>query len=279
MWLYPTRAIRRKNLAELLLLAAIAAPGEHFATTRGPENPRQRARYLEWRALAAELRLPVTFEVGPRHRGAFAALLAGAYGLVSTSVSEGFGLAFLEPWSVGRPMVGRALPEITDEFQEAGVDLMGLYRRLDVPVCWIGSRRLRCLADQVLRKVLEAYGREVSPDQRERVLHTWVRDEVVDFGRLDETAQEQVVRKVVGSPEAAAELSGQHLALPEGWPEQVRRNRQVVAREYSLESYGKKLRRAYQALAGAPCGRLEALDGASILDGFLAPERLIPLCS
>ena len=37
----------------------------------------------------------------------FAALLASAHALVTTSVAEGFGLAFLEPWLMGRPLAGR----------------------------------------------------------------------------------------------------------------------------------------------------------------------------
>ncbi len=51
--LYPTRAIRRKNLGELLLHAALSPAGTLFATTLRPENPEWRAIHGRWEALAA----------------------------------------------------------------------------------------------------------------------------------------------------------------------------------------------------------------------------------
>jgi hypothetical protein len=65
LWLYPTRAIRRKNLGEFLLWSALA-PEEiglrHLGTGKSWEWP----RYARWKEVAAELDLPVQFEaVGP----------------------------------------------------------------------------------------------------------------------------------------------------------------------------------------------------------------------
>ena len=42
--------------------------------------------------------------------------MASAHRLVTTSVAEGFGLAFLEPWLFGKGLLGRNLPEITVDF-------------------------------------------------------------------------------------------------------------------------------------------------------------------
>jgi len=57
LWLYPTRAIRRKNLGEFLLWSALAGPDEQFATTRAPRNPAERPVYEAWLGFARELGL------------------------------------------------------------------------------------------------------------------------------------------------------------------------------------------------------------------------------
>ncbi|RYD26131.1 MAG: hypothetical protein EOP87_23255, partial [Verrucomicrobiaceae bacterium] len=64
--LYPTRAIRRKNLGELLLLSMFAPEGARFAVTRVPEDPAARAIHDHWKWLAEEMELPVHFGVVDR---------------------------------------------------------------------------------------------------------------------------------------------------------------------------------------------------------------------
>lgn len=93
------------------------------------------------------------FALGERWQGSFGALLRSAHALVTTSVAEGFGLAFLEPWLAERAVVGRDLPEITHEFQAEGVDPGGLYTRLEVPVDWAGWEVL----ERKVREGLEDY--------------------------------------------------------------------------------------------------------------------------
>ncbi len=61
-------------------------------------------------------------------------MIAKADALITTSVAEGFGLAFLEPWLASKPLVGRNLPEITADFAEHGLDLSALYNCLPVPL-------------------------------------------------------------------------------------------------------------------------------------------------
>ena len=43
-------------------------------------------------------------------------MVAHAKAIVSTSVAEGFGLGFLEPWIFGKGLCGRDIPEITSDF-------------------------------------------------------------------------------------------------------------------------------------------------------------------
>lgn len=274
LFLYPTRAIRRKNLGEFLLWSAVTEEGNRFATTMGPENPRERPRYEQWKHFAAELGLPVEFELASRPGNSFVGLLRRARGLVTTSVAEGFGLAFLEPWLVGRPVCGRDLPEITDEFRDQGIQLPHLYRRLDVPVQWIGRGRLLDCAVAGQEKSLAAYGREPGPGCLDRILAAWIRGDKVDFGRLNEEMQQLVIRRLVRDPAEATLLRPDGLPDPVSCDAPLEGNRKILRQRYSLAGYGAHLQKVYQHVVGSVSTPLDALDGEQLLNHFLAPERL-----
>ena len=274
LFLYPTRAIRRKNLGEFLLWAAVSPKDHCFATTLGPENPRERPRYEQWKRFAAELQLPVEFELALQPGNTFEGLLGQARGLMTTSVAEGFGLAFLEPWLVGRPVCGRDLPEITDEFREEGIELPHLYKRLDVPVQWLGRGRLLDCAAAGQEKNLAAYGRRPTVDCMGRIVAAWIKDEHVDFGRLDEEMQQQVIRRLVREPLEMTNLIPESLPDPVACDGPLAENRKILQEKYSLHGYGERLRGVYNQVADSAETSLDALDGEELLNHFLAPERL-----
>ncbi|MCB1120751.1 MAG: hypothetical protein KJT03_04335, partial [Verrucomicrobiae bacterium] len=139
--LYPTRSIRRKNMGEMLLWAAASEGDTLFGSTLAPANPTALPIYEQWVKLADELNLPVHFGLGEKHN--FHALLNAADALVTTSIAEGFGLAYLEPALIPKQLIGRDLPDITGDFKDAGIRLDNLYTRLEVPIAWIGYERLR----------------------------------------------------------------------------------------------------------------------------------------
>lgn len=276
LWLYPTRAIRRKNLGELLLWSTVAEQRDLFAATQAPQNPAEQPRYQRWAALVQELGLPVELALGDRVDD-FPGLLASAHALVTTSVAEGFGLAFLEPWLVGRPLVGRDLPEITRDFTAAGLGLGGLYRRLDIPLDWLDRDRLRRAMERALGDVMSAYGRTETATDLERLWNSTVRDRQVDFGRLDEIAQEEIIRHLAANRRDGSTLSPPRLTGAAD-PDRVAQNLEVVQRDYSIAGYGRRLQEIYQSLLDAPFdSKLGAADGAVLLNQFLAPERLFLL--
>jgi hypothetical protein len=271
LWLYPTRAIRRKNLGECLLWAALAGEQDHFAATQAPQNPQEQPIYQRWVALAQELALPMTFAAGAQ--ADFGALVAASHALITTSVAEGFGLAFLEPWLLSKPLVGRDLPEITADFTAAGVRLPGLYQRLDVPLAWLDATRLRAAFDSAATERAAAYGRPAA-DTAELAWHSAVRGAHIDFGRLDEPAQMQVIRRLRADPSARTALCPPALdAAPA--TAAIGENRSVIGREYSVVGFGARLAAVYALVAGAePSATFSAADGAVLLGEFLAPERL-----
>ena len=138
--LYPVRGIRRKNLGETLLWAALTRDVAVFGVTLAPLNPLERHRYARWCTVASELHLPCIFEVGGEDGLTLAENFAACDRVLTTSLAEGFGLVFLEACLSQRPLIGRDLPEVTSDFVQRGVTFTGLHSRVDVPVAWLGRQ-------------------------------------------------------------------------------------------------------------------------------------------
>lgn len=279
LFLYPVRGIRRKNLGEFLLWAALAQPGDRFAVTRAPQNPLEQPRYNDWVALAQALNLPVTFALGETWEGSFAALLRQSFAVVTTSIAEGFGLVFLEPWLAGRQLLGRKLPEITIEFERIGLDLSQLYERLLIPLDWIGEDSFVQAIQHALPPVYAAYGRTVQHDDIQRAVAAAITEKRVDFGRLDETFQRNILQRIVNNPALKTAIIPNTLVSSTNCPTILQHNHQIVTHQFSLPKYGRQLAVLYQTVATSPVVPLPPLDADTLLNQFLAPERFALLRS
>lgn len=275
--LYPTRGIRRKNLGEMLLLAALSGDRTVFASTLAPENPEWKAIHDRWQAFASRHRLPVAMGIGDDPQVSFGGLVAAADRLLTTSVAEGFGLAFLEPWLADKPVTGRNLPEITTDFAEQGIQLEGFYDRLEVPMAWIDSNDLHRRLDESLSRAFSAYGRELPDDAIERAYMASVRDGRVDFGRLDEGLQEAVLETLLADSTRQKEID-----LPTSKPGDaslINSNRRTVEDAFSIAAYGNRLSEIYESLTATSKGSVTSLDSDALLDAFLDPSRFMLLRS
>ncbi|NNJ71164.1 MAG: hypothetical protein HKP10_07755, partial [Kiritimatiellales bacterium] len=247
--LYPARAIRRKNLGELLLWSLLAPEGYTFQSTLAPQNPKWQGYYNEWVAFAEELGLPVEFDAGRKHD--FADLVRNADALISTSIAEGFGLAFLEPWLEGKMLVGRKLPEITTDFEKEGLDLSSLYATLPVPLEWAGVELFMETLTSAMQESYASYSKTWKPEYVEQANAALVVDGKVDFGILDEQLQRNVIRHLVEHPADRALLPALET---EANGDLIEHNRRVVQECYSKESYGDRLLGIYRDLAATSPG-------------------------
>jgi glycosyltransferase involved in cell wall biosynthesis len=279
LFLYPTRAIRRKNLGEFLLWSTLAEKGDRFATTLAPTSAIDRAPYEQWVKVAGSLRLPVEFAVGLRTAVPFETLLNSAHAVVTTSVAEGFGLAFLEPWVAGRPLVGRDLPELTNVLKKQGLDLRSLYTRLLVPLVWVGAEVVRDKIAAGMNSMFADYGRVASEGVVTRAFESAVDADRVDFGRLDENMQETILRRVARDPTCRRELDRPPILAQVPDAALIEGNRSVVEREYNGEQYGRRLTRIYGEIMGSDTATVGAFRAESLLDSFLEPERFFLLRS
>lgn len=269
---YPTRAIRRKNLGEFLLWSALSPPETRWQTTLAPRAEVDRLPYVRWQRVVEELRLPVDWAVSQGLDRPLADVLAGSQSAITTSVAEGFGLSFLEPWLAGCPVWGRDLPEITADFRAAGLDLSHLYPQLAVPVDWLGRARVRTALHDGFARVCRAYGRDLDGTMHERLWAASCVGDRVDFGRLDEALQEEVIR-LIHRDEQARRVLGVDEWRRAAPPERMVHNRHIVETAYSVEAYAGRLLQLYRSLLAEPAAPEQSLERARVLAPFLSPER------
>ena len=94
----------------------------------------------------------------------------------------------------------------------------------------------------------------------------------IDFGGLNESLQQEVVRRVAGTRGAAAELQPAFLDTASAGPALVAGNRRLVSEHYSPTAYGERLRTLYADLL-CERGDLSYVPATAVLRQFLQPER------
>ena len=247
--LYLTRAIRRKNVGEFVYWAKALAHHFEFCTSLIPENPAEKIHFDRWAAFCESENIPIKWGVGLSGKS-FETVLTESDACISTSVGEGFGMSFLEPYAVGRSVLGRDLPLITHGFKQDGVQLDHLYAALPVPIDALDldfwPRALQAVNQWRRRMGLPA---DLDPNTLQ---NAWVREGQIDFGRLDESAQRHILKTISMShlhPEDLLRNSG-----PET-PD----NRRVIAEQYSPGATLKRLQDVYARLSsGNQCAYADA---------------------
>jgi len=279
--LYPVRCIRRKNIGEALLYGRLAPPGTVIGLTLPPLSPSVRPILKRWKQVSGELELPCRFDVGAKGGLSFHENLVASDLILTTSVAEGFGMAFLESWLAGRTLVGRDLPEVTSDFKKVGIRLDGLRARLDVPSHWLDINQLRHTILEAFRLNLALYDRPQPVDLSE-ALGAKTGGASIDFGDLDEPLQERVIERVCSSDQDRRELLecnpwiDQAFSIdPADAATLIRHNVEAISRHYSLVPSGQRLLNLYRRVASSPRGTspvpLQHAD--RILDRFLDLER------
>jgi hypothetical protein len=272
--LYPVRAVRRKNLGELALLAS-SHQDFHFANSLGPTNPEFIPIFEDWKQFGKELGLPLTYGLGEHTDASFPQMVGHAQSILSVSVAEGFGLGFLEPWTFGKGLCGRNLPDITSDFAELGVSLANLYDRLPIPLDCIPSvSQVRETIQSALAQFYLDYQEDLPEDGTEIAFQSMVENDCIDFGRLDESNQQAIIRTIAHSPELQQGIQ-KHSGLEVLSGEIIDRNRQAVTEQFSLSSYAERTLNIYQELLATDNGtQCQFANGQLLLDQYLSPTRL-----
>ena len=269
--LYPVRATQRKNLGELALLAMLAEEGHHFANSIGPTNPNQRESFQSWKHLAKEMSLPLDFGLCENPNFDFPDVLASASSCVTTSMAEGFGLSFLEPTLLGKPLWGRNITEITKDFTDHGIDLDHLYTRMPIPLSWLKVDTLQKKLESKLGKVYEQYHMPLPGNAVTEAWESLSDQNQIDFGHLDQEDQTIILQNLHKEPALKAELPKFQDLVNDSSPESSQSD--IIGETYSPKTCAKKLFQIYSTLLEKPRESICYLDPEKILSQFLSPRR------
>ncbi|WAC21079.1 HAD family hydrolase [Luteolibacter sp. SL250] len=270
--LYPTRAIRRKNLGELLLLSMFAPEGTRFAITRAPEDPAARAIHDHWKWLAEELELPVQFGVVDRtvphgeNDASYASWIAASTHFITTSVAEGFGMIFPEAAAFGKPVIGRELethPRSGDR---------PIYQNILVPEEWMPAGYLRRHLSRHLGETHRLYKRRLAPEDTDSARAALLHDGHVDFGNLPETLQREILLRLRGDPSLRPIIGGKPA---DEWMREALAQPPAPYTGQGIPEgeYGRKLISYYASLSGRAPGAVGYADPERVLDAYLSPEN------
>jgi glycosyltransferase involved in cell wall biosynthesis len=160
--LYPVRCIRRKNVEEAIFLTQFfnrlvdggverkscrLRERYHLLVSIKPESGDDGAYADQLVQFVQKYDLPVTIgledlvslerESDPVDssrliRYSIGDIYRASDLVITTSVLEGFGFSYIEPWLLDRAVIGRSIPFITPDFQAAGMKLGHLYNALIV---------------------------------------------------------------------------------------------------------------------------------------------------
>lgn len=270
--LYPVRALARKNLGEFLLLAQAMDADLRWQSTLPPTNPAYQPRFEDWKKLAAELSLPVELGAAASGHETFEERMAAARAVVTTSVAEGFGLSFLEPWTHGRPVFGRDLPEVTEEFRSQGISLQSFYREFPIPAEAVDLPTVAESWCNGLESAYQAFGIDAPAEAIRSRADSIRRSPTVDFSSLSEPLQMDALRTISekGIPTRPP------VQLPDPDSDRIARMRALILESYSLPHYVDRLANVYTALANSESEPLSSLAPRDILGQFLHPARFHP---
>jgi glycosyltransferase involved in cell wall biosynthesis len=201
VWLLPCRLLRRKNMAEALLLTRWFRPDAWLVTTGGVSSADEQA-YARKLADAARrhgwaLRLGV-LAGDEAHKPSVSELLAASEAVLLTSVQEGFGLPYLEAAAAGRPLIARNLPNVAPDLARLGFRFPQNYDDVLVPTSLLDWRS-ECRRQRLL---FARWRRQLPSAWRARTgLPAWLDSGAdgapVPFSRLTLTGQLEVLAQPV----------------------------------------------------------------------------------
>jgi hypothetical protein len=274
-YLYPVRAVRRKNIGEALLLSLFIPKGRTIAITLPPLDKLDWWVYRYWRNFAASLKLPVEFGVG------LDAPLSDSFGssfcTITTSIKGSLGFSFLEPWTAGRAVIGRRINYICHDFEKAGIRFDALYDAIRIPRVYIASSVLLKKFKQAINRIYTSFSLKEPPSYvRQMIIDDLFSQETFDFGRFNEELQEALIRTLVSNDVACqdvAEINPFLTRLANWQPDEalIEQNRRIILNQYSKERIGNILQDMYYTVLYTPVIHRSSLS--KLLDMYLDPLR------
>jgi hypothetical protein len=197
VWLLPCRLLRRKNVAEAILLTRWLRPEAWLVSTGGPSSAEEQA-YADRLSAAIQqhgwrVRLGI-LQGDEAAKPTAPELCAASEAVLLTSLQEGFGLPYLEAAVVERPLLARRLPNLAPDLAVFGFKFPQTYREVLVDPTLFDGQAERARQQQMLRA-----WRDLMPKAAASLvgLPAWLAGgaapQPVPFSRLTLTAQLEVL--------------------------------------------------------------------------------------
>ncbi|MDA3894605.1 MAG: hypothetical protein PF482_00505 [Desulfobacteraceae bacterium] len=272
--LYPVRAIRRKNIGEAILLSLFFPGNDSLAITLPPNSIRDWHYYNLWKQFAKDSHLNVIFEASEHH--AFLDLIQSAKRIITTSISEGFGFSFLEPWTAGQMLSGRHLADICTDFSAKDMALDHLYDNILIPINAIDQKQF---FDQWKSCILEnaaTFKITVSETAIDRAYKNMTSGNDIDFGILDEHFQKIIITSIQSDKKFKNRIIALNPFLSDFIQTQnnsdiINHNRAIVEKKFSQNVYQNQLLRTYQKVIDHRV--THQIDKKSLAEKFLNPDN------
>ena len=201
IWLVPCRLLRRKNLAEALLLTRWLRPEAWLVTTGGVSSAEEAeyGRRLELAARQAGWKLCLSLLAGDESgKPTVPELMAASEAVLLTSLLEGFGLPYLETAAARRPLIARALPNIAPDLARFGFRFPQSYGEILVDPSLFDQAAETERQRQLFHRWRRGLPRVWRPPAGQSALLTPAgTPSPVPFSRLTLTAQLEVLRQPV----------------------------------------------------------------------------------
>jgi Glycosyl transferases group 1 len=196
VWISPTRFIRRKNLAEAILLTRWLRPEGWFVTTAGVSS-REELRYARaLKAASLQGKWRVQFELIANSNGSappIIDLISASEAILLTSAQEGFGLPYLEAAALNKPLVARHLANVVPDLLELGFHFPNLYREIFIAPDLLQLKAERARQEKLWRAWKSEMPRACQRLAGRPLLLDLPHDKPVPFSRLTLVGQLEVL--------------------------------------------------------------------------------------
>jgi glycosyltransferase involved in cell wall biosynthesis len=274
--LAPVKVMRRKNIIESILILKIlnSIKDEYqLLVTLDANSPEDMAYSELIKDKIKDLPVVIGFgkkiiSSGRRTKNSYnmVDVFSVSEAIITTSIIEGFGFAFHEAWLADKPVIGRKLPMVTDDFEENGLKLDHMYEKLKINVKHINVDELKKRYYMKINQRLKQAG---------IADHTWmefseefnkIEDNYVDFADLD--AEQQL--KILDTP--LKEILNDNPQIKQSVNKKViQHNKKAVLQKYNLHSLEKRMNNYFGISKRL---NSEKLDNVPLIDRYMQTDNI-----
>jgi len=247
--LYPVRAIRRKNIGEAILLSLFLDKDQTIGITLPPNSPDDYNIYKEWKKFIKTQNINVRLDVALKTN--FIELVRNAKYMITTSINEGFGFTFLEPWTASKMVFGRSLPHVCNDFANKGVKMDHLYSSFDIPIECFDVNGFFKEWEKMVLLYANGFNHRISKKKIENGFEWIIKNDRIDFKYLSEDFQSEAILKIMSSQRLKNKTLEYNpwIAKLQNFtpdPEIIEHNNRIVRNYYGDRDYKKRLLRIYE---------------------------------